>query len=461
MLALAALHGCGSADERPNIVIVVLDTLRRDATGPGASHRSDLTPELDRLAAEGTTFPNAWAPSPWTVPSHASLFTGLLPLTHGCITKNPRLGEVGPTFADLLADSGYETAAFYSNPWLADRTTGLLRGFQTRTESPIGGLTRLVSEDGDQGGRRTLRNVATWFESRDRTQPFCLFVNFLEAHLPYDPPDAYRAKHLPGRPGDDRVTIEWAHQFNAGLHPSETVDWEWIRAMYGGDVHSVDALLGQLIQTLDLQGSNSGTVLIVTSDHGENLGDHGLMEHQFSVHETVLGITLVFRAPASIMEPGVRPDPVLLTDLYPTVLEIAGITGSPTSAQGWSLLQPHSDRVADRPLFADYSEPSRVLLGSLQEMNPAADLSRLRPAWRTVRVGSLRLTAGSDGSILLHDMAADPEQRNNLAEEHPENVALLGRILMQSQVATRDKVGDEFELDAQTREQLRSLGYIR
>ena len=118
-------------------------------------------------------------------------------------------------------------------------------GFQTRVESRIGGLADLTAgeqgERGDQGGKRTVENVTTWLDQREEDKPFLLFVNLLEAHLPYDPPAAVRARFAPALPGDAVTSIQWAHEYNAGVHPEADVDWEQVRALYAADVMAVDA----------------------------------------------------------------------------------------------------------------------------------------------------------------------------------------------------------------------------
>ena len=136
--ATGGMTGCGAGPERPNIVLVVLDTVRDDYTGVGGSE-VPRTPQLDLIASEGTVFPNAWATAPWTVPSHASFFTGLLPSEHGCTHQAPSLDPSLPTISEILTGAGYETAAFFSNTWLADRTTGLLRGSPADSRHPNSG----------------------------------------------------------------------------------------------------------------------------------------------------------------------------------------------------------------------------------------------------------------------------------------------------------------------------------
>lgn len=467
-----AFVGCAREERRPNIVVVVLDTLRRDATGlavkttPDPLRVAGLTPRLDDLSREGVTFTGAYAAAPWTVPSHASMFTGKLPGDHRCTMLHPRLDTGLATFAETLRDNGYATAAFYSNPWLSDRTTGLLQGFSLRQEAVIGDMTKLRSRSGDQGGGETVQNIADWLAERDAGTPFLLFANFLEPHLAYDPPLFYRTRMLQELPQTDIVSIRWAHQFNAGMHEPADVDWNHVERLYAGDVWSADRFMGEVLDLLEAQGLNDDTVVIVTSDHGENLGDHGLMDHQYSVHETLLAVPLVVLVPDAWRERfdpgaargGIRSDPVLLTDLFATVLDLAGVPQGTDTRFSRSWLAPPA--ASDRPLVSEYAGPSPGLLGMLESLNPGVDLSHLDRAQATVRVGDLRLTTDTRGVTTLHDMVRDPGQTRDLSAEHPRvTEALITIILASAAQATTDDL-EPVAIDEATRRQLKSLGYI-
>jgi len=414
-LAASGLLGC-HGQRRPNFLIVVLDTVRRDAAGwptaatPAELARARLTPSLAALAGRGVAWSQAWSVAPWTVPSHASLFTGLLPSQHGCDGENLRLRTGLPTLAERLGGAGYRTAAFYSNPWLADRATGILRDFQEKLESSIGGLGRMTTGDAgnDQGGAASAANFRDWLQSRDPARPFLAFINILEAHLPYAPTAADLAVAAPGVASDGGVSIAWAHEYNAGLHPDSLVDWRHVRSCYAGDVVAADRLLGQILATLREAGLENDTVVIVTSDHGENLGDHGLFEHQFSVHETLLGVPLVIAGPGIGPAGSTRSAPVLLTDLFATVIELAGLTPDRIPPGSRPLLSGNS--AVDRPLIGEYAGPPAGLLALLRTLNARLDTARLAPARRTIRIGDLRLTLASDGTLSLNDTATDPAQ---------------------------------------------------
>ncbi len=455
LAALVAATSCSRSPRRPNVVIVVLDTVRRDVVGrgPRGEKGTTVTPNLDRLAHEGTVFANAWANGPWTVPSHASMFTGLLPSRHRCTGKNPRFRCASPTLAEVLADAGYETAAFFSNPWLTDHMTGMMRGFERcevagPPDMRILGLLRARA----QGGPETVRNFSRWLAERNDRRPFFVFVNFLEAHLPYDPPEVYRTAFPAPGPPDDSVSAEWALKFNAGLCPPESVDWSRVRYLYAGDVYTADHLLGELVRLLRERGLLDDTVLVVTSDHGENLGDHGFVDHQFGVFETLLAVPLVVRAPGRLPV-GVRDDPVSLADLYATVLDVAGVD-APVPRRCRSLLGPPAE--AGRPVVAEYAGVNEPLLRELKGLNPDLDEARLALAYETVRVGDLRLTVGSDGSVALYDLARDPGERVNLACERPGAVDSL-----KAHLPAFPRGGNEgIDVGPEMREWLRSLGYI-
>ena len=397
---------CSRTPAKPNIVLVVLDTVRRDYTGLVANNHdlASFTPHLDQLGREGTAFVNAYTNAPWTVPSHGSLFTGVLPSVHGCTSRTMNLREDIPTLSERFAQAGYETVSFYGNPLLHDKVTGLLRGFE-RKEPGFNPDKPNVMEIGNQGGFKTLGNIRQWMAKRPKNKPFLMFVNILEPHLPYDPPPDYRRRVLNDLPADTVTSVEWGHEFNAGLHDHGTVDWQRVRRLYGGDVYTADHILGEIVQMLRQQGYYDGTSIIVTSDHGENLGEHNLMEHQFCIYETLLAVPLVIRSPKSLKQ-GIRYDPVMLSDVHDIILYLAGLPGR------FSKSRPNSPIVngfdTSRPLVAEYAGVTRSHLDHLRSLNPGLDTEKLGASYITVRKDEMRLTLGSDQSVELHNLNEDP-----------------------------------------------------
>ncbi len=455
VLCALILGGCGGGDAQPNVLLIVLDTVRDDATALGGD-TCGLTPSLEAFATDGTVFTHAWSTAPWTVPSHASMFTGQLSAVHGCTHRRTRLDSTWPTTAELLSGSGYQTAAFFSNPWLADRTTKLLRGFDVKAETSAAGDDPAAVHRGDQGGRGTLAAFGDWLTGRAPDRPFFAFVNFLEAHHPYDPPADVRNELLPDLPTDDLVTSEWVMDHQAGLHERGSVDWTRVRDLYDGDVRSVDDLLEGLLGALEAEGVLDDTVVIVTSDHGEMLGEHDLVAHQFSLHEPLIAVPLVIRAPGRL-DAGQRDDPVMLTDLFATVLDMAGVADAPVRTHSRSLLDGPAD--AGRPLIAEYYRPNDTLMGALRQLNPELDTALLGRTLRTIRIGDVRLTVDDGGRAELHDLAADPGQERNLSRRRLRDVRALRNLLDHALESATAPEG-EVEIDEATRRQLESLGYI-
>jgi arylsulfatase A-like enzyme len=410
-----------------------------------------LTPALRGLASEGTTFTSAWANAPWTVPSHASIFTGQLPSTHRCTGRNWRFAYRGPTLAERLNEGGYRTMAFFSNPWLTDRLTGVMRGFDEQYVDPR--ILGRAFNAPDQGGVKTVDVIDEWLGRADRDRPFLMFVNILEAHLPYAPTRRYREAFLPGVDPWEYVHSELADSVNARLKDPGDVDWEHVRRMYAGDVSHADDLLGSLLEVLDTHDLYEDTIIIVTSDHGELIGEHGFFEHQFGVYEELLAVPLVIRAPGRL-EPGVRRDPAMLSDLYATVLDCAGLDPGVDPAGSRSLLEePAAD---DRPVFAEYAGPSRPLQNKLRAIAPRLEAPFLTTAYLTVRVGGLRLTLGSDGTSTLQDLSENPMPEDELRRRGDALEATLRGLLPQSGPSM-----GRVDTDPELEQRLRSLGYVR
>lgn len=406
---------------------------------------------MDSIGDEGTRFINAWSSSPWTPPSHASMFTGLLPFEHGLTSQATGFLTSAPSIAELLAESGYETVCFYSNPWLTDRMTGLMRGFGEQNV-PDGTDTRMLKIS-SQGGPEIVSDVRDWLGRRSKRRPFFMFVNFLEAHMPYDPPASYRERSLPDLDPGYRVTSEWGHEFNAGLHPADDVDWDAVRGLYAGDVNTADAHLGEVLDELRLRGLYEDTVIIIVSDHGENLGEHGFVDHQFGVFETLIAVPLVIRAPG-LLEPGVRTDPACVTDIFATILDATGVAAEDPPQYSRSLLGPPAR--PERPMIAQYAGAPRTLIAHLVGLNGNVDAERLASFYSTVRTGQLRLTVGGDGSTELLDFGPDPAGETNIATENPGTV----NTMLELMPSVRKMDSQPVQIDEQMREWLRSLGYI-
>ncbi|MEM8934498.1 MAG: sulfatase-like hydrolase/transferase, partial [Acidobacteriota bacterium] len=342
--------------------------------------------------------------------------------------------DAWPTVAERLSDAGYETAAFYSNPWLADTTSGLLHGFESRWST--------VPENGGE----IVSAVGQWLDERDRSRPFFLFVNLLEAHVPYDPPPEIRATL--GLPQGPVVASEWVLDYQARLHDPRRVRWDGYRQLYAGDVRWADLWFGELVGrlrgALGDRGFDEDLATLVTSDHGELLGEDGLVEHQLVLHDDLLAVPLVVRAPG--LTPERRDAPVSGVDIAPTLLDLAGVEDS--SSEGRSLLDRST---ADRSIFAEYSGPPVPLLDDLERRNPDLERDTMERRWRAVRRGDDRLFVDSLGGArtILSSSEAQPQPLHQALRE------VFGDVVPPPRDAA-----DPFEIDEASRERLRALGYI-
>ncbi len=402
-VAALALCACSARDDRPSVLVVTIDTLRADAVGAWGVE-TGTTPALDDLAARGTRFADATTVTPLTLPAHASILTGLRPARHG-LTVNGVARPALPvdTLAERLSDAGWSTGAFVSAAVL-DGIHGLDAGFDVYDDAlhVPGGPPRPRERRGD----RTVDAALEWLDDaarRDRDAPWFAWVHLFDPHAPYDAPD--------GLPGEDR------------------------RA-YLDEVRWADRQLGRLLAGLP----DGPVIVVVTSDHGESLGEHGESTHGVLVFQGAMHVPLVVaRAGAAGEEPEafpragvVREDVVSVLDVTPTVLELVGLPPG-DDLDGRSLARPSPDRT----LPLECRSPAFYY-----GFSPLAG----------VRRGALKLVGAPEAEPAgwrLHHLATDPAEREGApAADHP----LRPFVPSPDPVDEADVVTD---LDT-----LRALGYV-
>jgi arylsulfatase A-like enzyme len=234
------------------------------------------------------------------------------------------------------------------------------------------------------------------------------------------------------------------------------------RGLYDAELALADAALGQLLDLLADRRLLDASVVVVTSDHGENLGDHGHQGHAFSLYGTTLRVPLAIRLPDAARAGERRPEPVQLSDVHATLLARAELEAADPRAVGRDLLA--APPAPDRPLIAEYAYPRQFLAAFPDTETAAAATAPYRRQLRAVRVGAHKLVWASDGRHELYDVRRDPAERRDLAATHPERVAALERRLADTltRLAAPPPAADEVpDLDAETRRSLRALGYLR
>jgi arylsulfatase A-like enzyme len=327
-----------------NVVLYVIDTLRADRLGCYGYPRP-TSPRIDGLAASGVLFRHAVAQSSFTLPSTASILTGRNPKHHGALAPRHRLQPDVTTLAEALARHGYRTAAFVTN-YLASSVFGLDRGFDT---------FRFYREEGTRRSSVYLpssalgRRVSRWVE-RQGEKPFFLYVHATDPHFPYRPPRRTARSFL--RPGityaDALAIVDRSRPFflgneNWGLRPSPVParDVAVFRDLYDGDVRTADEGVGTLLDVLAHRGLIDETVVILTSDHGEEFLEHGGLAHSQTLYDEVLRVPLLIRLPGGASGGTVVESIAQHVDIVPTILDVLGLP-VPAGLDGSSLLAPRS-----------------------------------------------------------------------------------------------------------------------
>ena len=417
VVSLLAARGANlSAADRPNVVLVTLDTTRADRMGFLGSTRG-ATPQLDLLAKESVVFERAYAQAPITTVSHATILSGTLPQLHKVNDFGVPLPAALPYLPALLRAEGYRTAAFVGS-LILDPRNGLAPGFDRGWDVYDAGFKARRGKESrydtmERRGGEVVSRALAWLAANAKAGPFLLWVHLYDAHDPYDPPEPWKAR--------------------------------FAKAPYDGEIAYVDALLGKLVAGLRAGQQLERTALVVLADHGESLGEHGESTHGVFLYDSTLHVPLLVRLPGA-KYPGRRvPARVSLVDVLPTVLEAVGLK-PPPAVQGESLLPlVTAVKPGDRASYAETDYPKRAFgwssLGS----------------WRIEKFLFVKSPRRE-----LYDLGADPTARRNLAEERS---SVADRIQEQMEAFRAQTGGSatasaESPLDPALAERLAALGYV-
>jgi arylsulfatase A-like enzyme len=446
-----------SAVKNPvHVIILLVDSLRPDHLS-AYGYPLPTSPTIDRLAREGVLFEQCMAASTWTVPTHASLFTGLYPSSHGNYSMYSSLDPALPTLAQILAARGYRTASLFENKLLGSRH-GLSRGFQTalgvdnvaKVSLTISRLWQRLLGNRSMSG--TILDVAAkWIVYRSpRTQPYFLFVNFMDTHVPFRPQKPYIDDFLRSLP-DATTSHEAARRFTTAAVNSrrdainlarrmDAGDWRWLGRFYDSNIRALDDRIGRFLARLQAGGLLQNTLVIITADHGEYFGERGVGGHLNSeLHQAGLHVPLVFWSPGRLA-PGRVERMVSQLDLFPTLLDMAGLTGDvPASVQGRNLFAIHENR----EILAEFWDDIR------------------RRFSRALFVGGHKLFIALDGHVELYHLQDDAAEKNDLARSFPE---MAERLALRLEQLLKTMPLKSRRMDAAKKEEmnrlLQSLGYI-
>ena len=413
---------------RPNMVIYLVDALRADRLGVYGQPR-DLSPELDAFAASATVYERAWAPSSWTRPSVASIFTGLRPEVHGTNGRLDRLGDGMAVLAERFAGAGYATAAVVANPNISAEF-GFARGFDSF----------LLMEPNRRRSTHLDREVEGWLEARDRSRPFLLYVHAVDPHLPYEPSEPFRTRFAPGVERADLGSTAVVGALQARNLLDEDRYVPDLLALYDGEVACNDHSFGLLLEQLERRGLDRDTVVVFLSDHGEEFFDHQGWIHGRTLYREVLQVPLVIRFPAQSEGRRVVV-PVQLTDLMPTLLELAGLDPQP-GIHGVSLLGPlPPNRAAAAFLNLDDWGGFSVIEGRRHAIRP--------------------VDRGYTGPAELYDLELDPLEQEDLGQGRGVEAGAMLSDSRRRVLGEEGRYGGgEAQIDDELRRRLEALGYL-
>lgn len=450
LLALALVPACGDGDRgpRPNILLLSLDTTRRDHLGCYGYTRP-TSPSLDRLAADSVVYTNGYAVSSWTMPTHASMFTGKLPSAHGA-TYDPDgplklsdgigdfdqyrarpIAENETTLAMILSEAGYATGGVIAGPWMK-KVFRLGKGFEHYDDDGVTALNGRPAED--------VTRAAIEFVDAHDDEPFFLFLNYYDAHSPWVDEQ--------GAPFSDPRPV-----MPPGLNPAKMSKAEQARLLYDAEVHRMDASIGVLLDHLRAKGLYEDTWIFVVSDHGELIGDtiydgNELWGHGDSLSQAEIHIPFFVKGFGKGARTGTDPRPSQQTDILPTICDGLGLP-IPPNVQGRSLRTRPNLTVAEL-----------VKLPVMDQMGSKAWPHQGN--WNAIIDGNDKVLWSSNGTYVHVDLGTDPDERHNLFGKgegrERELLDLLQRYL--AGLPEPGATGEVEQAGSAELEMLKGLGYV-
>ena len=403
-----------------NVILISMDTTRSDFLGCYGYGRQ-TTPNIDALAGEGFLFENTISPQPFTLPAHCSMLTGTVPPYHGVLdNKDYKLGEDNVVLSEILKANGFTTAGFVSS-FVLDSQFGLDQGFDVYDDQFDS--VQVSGEGAERRGDETTDRAIKWLDEKRGRKNF-VFLHYFDPHFPYNAPEPFKSKF-----GNSRL-------------PQNHLD----ENAYAAEIAFTDHCIGRVIAKLKELDMYETSLIIVTSDHGEGLGDHGEEAHGYFIYQETVKVVLVVKLPG--LNKAHRITPVTgLVDIVPTVCSLLGIE-SPAGIQGKDL----------SPFFAGQLEPyadrhvyTQTLLPTVYLANPL--LGVVNDKYKYIQTSRPE----------LYDLTRDPKELDDLAKDQPSRARIMKDKL--SQILEETVREDEFSktqtfLDAQGRKRLESLGYV-
>jgi arylsulfatase A-like enzyme len=498
---------------QPDIILIVLDTLRRDHLSSYGEPRA-LSPAFDRFSEGGVLFERAISPAQWTIPAHTSIFTGLYPTSHQVTQSYSQIPAQIPTLAEILRVNGYQTMGFSNNPLVGILNNGLTRGFdhffnyagaapnrpqdmtrpklQRTVANSWGKFARMVSQQfakSDDLFRVSLHPLLTPIWTRGinykghtihsvddmiasfkahrqtRTQPRFTFFNLMGAHLPYRPPRDFLREVAPDV-YHDRSAYRWMGRFNADAvrwasptdNPLTEEEHHILDAFYSAEIAYQDYHLGRLLDSIQQAGALADSVVVIMADHGEGHGDHDFAGHSFVVYQELVHVPLLIHYPARFSGGQRVEENISTRRLFHTILDVAGIADESLSLA--SVMEGGVDEENNRA----FSEaiPPQTMVNLLKRRQPdMLERFGIDKPRRAIYSNNIKLVTLGEQVEGVFDVAHDPAEKTNLASQQDvtDLKAQLSAFIqeasdMQAEYQQIAHITDDMM------ESLRALGYV-
>ena len=432
---LLGVVACGSPDggaardpSRPDVVLIVIDTLRADHLGSYGYER-DTSPRIDALARDGVRYTRAFSHAPWTTPAMAALMTSRYPSALGITNVQSPVPETVTLLPETLRDAGYRTGAFVSHSFVSKKW-GFARGFDTFDESNVKGHLATTSP--------SLSNLAIeWLDENLGDDPVFLLIHYFDPHFGYLEQEEFAfGGRDPGYEGPVR-SGSLPSRFADAPESLSDADLRELRRLYDSEIALTDREIGRVLDALAAAGRYDSSLVVLTGDHGEEFLDHGALDHAKTLYDELMRVPLIVKRPAADdVRPATVDTPVALVDVLPTILDRLDLD-PPSMARGSSLL---AEPDPSRPIFFE--------------------TLRLRKLRGVVHRDHKLIVDLETGDVRLFDLARDPGEQTDLSRERPEQVEALRRLVDAWGGGGSAAPNERLELSDEERERLESLGYL-
>jgi arylsulfatase A-like enzyme len=426
--------------KRPNVILIVIDTLRADHLGCYGYHRN-TTPNIDKLADNSFLFNNAVATAPWTLPSIASILTSQYPCVLGIRDKINKIDDRFPLLSEELKIHNYITCGIVSHVLVSMRL-GFGKGFDHYIEK----------EEADHKGTssREVTNMALSFLKENHRKPFFLFLHYFDPHYNYLLHERYN--YYPSYKG----SIRSGHPIGNLWHRRSTLtedDIKYLISLYDSEISYTDEHIGILIDELKRMSIDDNTIVIITADHGEEFMERGWIGHTITLHQELVRVPLIMKFPE--YKERTIDTPVSLIDILPTVYKHLDLQ-IPDTLEGTALDLDRPDTIPTKPVFSETFNPQ---IHRKEQVEPIS--------FRSIQLGRRKLIYDQRKDMIQDfDLSSDPLEQNNLASQESDENRLLRGLLSKwiKYVSSKTKDGpihDQSDLfTPEQRKQLESLGYL-